>query len=302
MEYYLAPLEGITGHLYRNTLRKYFGDGISKYFTPFFQPHKKRPPSSREIKDILPENNEGIPLVPQILTTDASDFLRFEKDMAAYGYRELNLNFGCPSGTVAPKGRGAGFLIHKPELNAFLSEVFLHTNVKVSVKTRIGMNEPEEFYEILEIYNRYPISELIIHPRIRTEMYTGKVHLDIFRYAEREAKMPLCYNGDVWTPADVPELSENVTAVMCGRGMIGNPSLIRELSGGMPASKEEIHALMEELLETYLAEFSGEQHVLHKMKEIWVLMERYHPGREKEFKKIYKAGNMAEYLAAIGRI
>ena len=302
MEYYLAPLEGITGHLYRNTVKEFFGDGISKYFTPFFQPHRKRTMASREVKDILPENNEGIFLVPQILTVNAEDFLQFEREMAAYGYRELNLNLGCPSGTVTAKGRGAAFLGDLEGLSTFLSEVFEKTSARVSVKTRIGVERPEEFQEILGIYNRFPIHELIIHPRVKAEMYRGTVHMDIFRAAEETAEMPLCYNGDIWKKGSVPELSPRVTAVMCGRGMVADPSLIRQIAGGKPASKEELGAFMEVLFERYRAEFSGDTPVLHKMKEIWALMERNLPGKEKEFKKLYKVKTAEEYRMITRRI
>ena len=302
MEYYLAPLEGITGYMYRNTVNRYFGEGISKYFTPFFQPHRKRSMYQREMKDIFPENNAGIKLVPQILTNDPQDFLQFEKDMGDFGYKELNINLGCPSGTVTSKGRGSAFLKDTDGLKFFLDGVFSKTQAAVSIKTRIGAEDPAEFAKILDIYNSYPVYELIIHPRVKTEMYSGRVHMDIFEYASDNACMPLCYNGDIWDTASVPQLKENVRAVMCGRGMVGNPALIRELSGGSPLMKKEFDAFMEELFEVYIKVFSGVTPVLHKMKEIWVLTERYHKGSEKLYKAVYKSKNETEYKAAVKRL
>ena len=179
MKFYLAPLEGITGYIYRNALHDFYGTGIDKYFMPFLAPHTKRSFNAKEKNDILPEHNKDLYAVPQILTNNASDFLRIEKDLRALGYEEININLGCPSGTVVSKGRGAGFLAKKDELDAFLEEIFEKTEGKISLKTRIGVEEPEEFYELLEIYNQYPLEELIIHPRVQKELYQGKPHREM---------------------------------------------------------------------------------------------------------------------------
>lgn len=292
---YLAPLEGITGYIFRNAVHRHFGDGIDKYFTPFFHPHKNRLPTSKEVKDIDPLHNEGIFLVPQILSTDAEDVLSFEKDMHRSGYPEININLGCPSGTVVSKGRGSGFLTHKEELAKFLSEVYDRAEGPITIKTRLGMKDPDEFYEVLEIYNQYPIPELIIHPRVREDAYKGKARREYYRYAEEHAKMPLCYNGDIWAPEDMPELTPVTKSVMCGRGMVRRPSLLRELSGGPKASPEELLAFSEDLIRGYAEEFSGDQPVLFKMKEIWGLMAAEYPGQEKMVKKLMKAKTLSEF-------
>ena len=302
MRYYLAPLEGITGYIFRNAVHHYFDDGcIDAYFTPFFSPHTKRSVHSREIKDILPENNAGIHLIPQMLTDSADDFMNFESDIKHYGYEEANLNLGCPSGTVASKGRGAGFLGKPEKLDAFLAEVFERTTLKLSVKTRIGVESPDEFYKLLEIYNKYPISELIIHPRVKKEMYSGKVHKDIFEYAMKNAKMPLIYNGDVGYGCfeDIPGSGQQIAGVMCGRGMVRDPSLLRRLSGGNAVGRDELKAFLDEIVDNYAAIYSGEVPVLHKMKEIWAHMADIFPQNPKNVKKIVKSKTLSEYKTEV---
>ena len=168
MYYYLAPMEGITTWVFRKAYHKYFRP-MDKYFTPFLVPHTHKDFNFKEKNEILPEHNAGQNLVPQILTNNAEDFVRTANALKRYGYEEVNLNLGCPSGTVVSKGRGAGFLRHIEKLDRFFDEVFSSLEMKISVKTRIGIQEPGEFEEILEVYNRYPLSELIIHPRIRQD-------------------------------------------------------------------------------------------------------------------------------------
>ena len=166
MKFYLAPMEGITGFVYRNSYEKFFHN-IDKYFTPFIVPTSSKSFKTKELRDILPENNKGMYIVPQILTNDSEGFINTAEKLQQLGYNEINLNLGCPSGTVVSKGRGSGFLAKRDELDKFLDEIYIKDDIEISVKTRIGRDEPEEFYELIKIYNNYPINELIIHPRTR---------------------------------------------------------------------------------------------------------------------------------------
>ena len=293
---YLAPMEGITGYVFRRAVHEQFGACADKYFTPFFSPHTKRTMTSREIKDILPENNEGMNLIPQILTISAADFLRFEKDVRSFGYQEVNINFGCPSGTVVGKMRGAGFLTHKEAMREFLDEVFLHTGCRVSIKTRLGMHEPEEFRELLELYNRYPIHELIVHLRVRDELYQGHAHEELWNDIRRNSKNPVCYNGDV------TDVLPDADTVMIGRGMLMDPSLIRYHKGGSRAGAQELYEFMRRLERDYSGTFSGDVPVLHKLKEIWSYMGKMFPEKEKELKALMKSDSLSEYGFSLRRI
>ena len=198
MKIYLAPLEGITGYTYRRALYNCFG-GFDKYFIPFILPNQKGHLSTREKKDIMPENNEGMYAVPQILTKNAEDFIQTAETLQEYGYNEVNLNLGCPSKTVVTKGRGAGFLDRPDELDKFLDEIFRKCDMKISIKTRLGMDDPEEFEDLLTIYNKYPLEELIVHARVQKDYYKNTPHLETFGEAVERAKSPVCYNGDIVT-------------------------------------------------------------------------------------------------------
>lgn len=298
-KFYLAPMEGITGYIYRNAVRDHFGDGISKYYTPFIVVHEKRAMSSKEINDVLPENNENINLIPQVLTNDAEGFLRIEKKLYEFGYREVNLNLGCPSKTVAYKGRGSGFLGKKEALDDFLYEIFESQIMDISVKSRIGEIDPDEFHELLDIFNKYPIKELIIHPRVRYEYYKGKPHRDVFYEGFSRSENPVCYNGDVESITDVIDLAEGTNdrleAIMIGRGMLRDPSLIRTLSGGAPYSAGELRDFLSRLRSDYSEIFSGEKPVLQKMKELWGYMQRDFPGKEKQIHALLKSRSISEY-------
>ena len=220
MNYYFAPMEGITGHIYRRVHGECFRSP-DKYFTPFLVPGTKKIFRNREIQDILPENNPGLTVVPQILTGKREDFIRGARELQRYGFQEINLNLGCPSGTVVAKGKGSGMLADPDQLEAFLDEIFSALDLKISVKTRIGLEEPEEFSRLLTLFNRFPLSELIVHPRLRKDFYKGKPDLEAFALAVRESKNPLCYNGDLFSKEMVRQFTEqfpSVDRLMLGRG------------------------------------------------------------------------------------
>ena len=318
MKFYLAPLEGITGYLYRNAIHDFYGKGVEKYFTPFLTPHTKCSFNAKELNDITPEHNQGMYVVPQVLTNSSEDFFRIVKDLQELGYEEININLGCPSGTVASKGRGAGFLAEPDKLDHFLEDIFAGTNANISLKTRIGIHDPEEFYELLEIYNKYPLKELIIHPSILKEYYKGKPHWDIFSYAVKNSKNPLCYNGDIFTIDDYQCFEEeilkwddksNIPAMMLGRGVLQNPALIEQLvqyersgENNQYFDKDRFKVFHDRLRNDYMTQMSGDMNVLYKMKELWFYMIMLFPEQEKVLKKIKKARKLAEYDEAIHEI
>ena len=331
MRYYLAPMEGITTYVYRRALNRFFGP-MDKYFIPFIVPHVKRSFNTREKNDLLPAHNEGMYAVPQILTCNGEGFVRTADAMAGMGYREINLNLGCPSKTVVSKKRGAGFLAWPDELDRFLEYIFRHTDpaVKISVKTRIGIASPAEFPRLMEIYNRYPMEELIIHPRVLQAFYRGEPDREAFGEAFRMSQNPVCYNGDIRTAGDIRQLAGRFPGLewmMAGRGIIADPFLaerVREeqpvgqlsreeeksLSSGqlLPEAKEgqrraltgaqteKLRAFHRQLTEDYRNEMGGDDNnVLFKMKELWGYMEVLFPGQERLLRKIRKSRRLSEY-------
>ncbi len=296
MKFYMAPLEGITTYIYRNIHHHRF-PGLEKYYTPFVSPTSNHDFKSREKRDVLPENNRGIPLVPQILSNHADEFLYTAERLIEYGYSEINLNLGCPSGTVVAKGRGSGFLSDLEGLNRFLGEIFDKLAVPISIKTRIGRNEPSEFRDILAIYNKYPICELTIHPRVRADFYRGTPDWDVFEEALENSVNPVCYNGDINSVEDYERFCERfptVEQIMIGRGLIANPALVREIKTKQPMSWQERVQYAQELQRAY-EKIMPEIPVLYKMKEIWSYMATAHPDSAKVWKKIKKTKHLAEY-------
>lgn len=310
MKYYMAPLEGITGYIYRNMYQKYFHN-IDKYFAPFIAPGKDRKLNAKDLKDILPENNQNINLVPQILTNHSQAFINMCDSLENMGYKEVNLNLGCPSGTVVSKNKGAGMLKDTDQLNYFLEDIFNgfknenKDGLKISVKTRIGFYSTDEFLEINQIFNQYPISELIIHPRIQQEFYKNTPHYDIFAQAVQQSKHKLCYNGDIFTCGDGAQIIKQFSSIDCmmiGRGIIANPGLVGELQGAEKISRRELKDFLMELCEAYSAVMSGERNVLFRMKEIWFYVMWQFPDQAKQYKKIKKAQTLREYNDIVNQL
>jgi tRNA-dihydrouridine synthase len=303
MKIYLAPLEGITSNIYRENHYKIFG-GADKYFTAFITPSAKGVLGEKFLRDVLPENNVGQNLVPQILTNSAQGFITMCKRLEQYGYREFNLNLGCPSGTVVSKGRGSGFLAYPDELDRFLDEIF-KSDYAISVKTRIGKESREEFYRLLEIYNQYPMTELIIHPRTRADMYNNKPDLDMFEYAVEHSKNRLCYNGDIFTREDydgfAARFGEDMT-VMLGRGVIINPDLPRVIKGKGNADRDELRRFYEAVYAEYAEILYGNVPLMHKMKEILTYMLKNFDNSENIGKKIKKAKNIDTFNNAVAEL
>ena len=303
MYYYLAPMEGITTWVFRKAYHKYFRP-MDKYFTPFLVPHTHKDFNFKEKNEILPEHNAGQNLVPQILTNNAEDFVRTANALKRYGYEDVNLNLGCPSGTVVSKGRGAGFLRDIEKLDRFFDEVFSSLEMKISIKTRIGIQEPGEFEEILEVYNRYPLSELIIHPRIRQDFYKNRPNMTVFKDACRNSRNVLCYNGDLCMEEDIQKFHDSfpqVPAVMIGRGILKNPGLVGEVEGSA-ADRETLRAFHDEIYHTYQEIMSGDKNTVFKMKEFWSYLNLSFEYGEKCWKKIKKAQSAAEYERAVEEI
>lgn len=301
MEFYFAPMEGVNGYLYRIAHHEYF-PGMDKYFIPFLAPKENSHFSSKEKKEISIENNAGMNAVPQILTNKAEPFIRTACELQELGYEEVNLNLGCPSGTVAAKGKGAGFLAYPEELNAFLACIYENTDLRISIKTRIGMEKPEEFLPLLEIFNQYPVSELIIHPRVREDYYKKPLRLDVFEDALKYSRIPVCYNGDLFTEEDYQSFIRRfptVEKVMLGRGLITNPGLVKKLKGETAMDVQLFRSFHDRLYQDHCAVLYGEKNVLFHMKELWFYMVCMFPGYPKYYKKICKAQNLRKYEEAV---
>lgn len=307
LEFYFAPMEGITGYVFRNAHHACF-PSMDRYYTPFITPKSGKSFTARELNDVLPEHNEGITVIPQILTNQPEGFWKVAKKLKEFGYKQVNLNLGCPSGTVVAKKKGAGFLAYPKELDSFLEQIFEAADLEISVKTRIGRDDPEEFGPLLEIFNKYPLERLIIHPRVQTDYYKNSPNLNVYAYALSHSKNPLCYNGDLFTAEKTAAFCASYPqnrAVMLGRGLLVNPALVSAVKKGAERNAEALPEkaglweFLNRLAEDYSRILSGERDVLFKMKELWFYLGKLFPDGEKQLKAIRKSQHLSQYNQAV---
>ena len=299
VKYYMAPLESVTTWIYRQAHAKIYGR-LDKYFIPFLEPHEKRDFKTRELQEILPEHNENIYAVPQILTNRSEGFIKLAKALKDWGYEEINLNLGCPSKTVVTKGKGSGFLAKPEELERFLTEIFdsLSGEVKISVKTRIGKEDPEEFPVLLKLFNKYPMEELIIHPRVQKDGYGNVPRLELYELAEKQSLNPLCYNGDLYTREQIRNFAERFPGterLMFGRGFLRDPGLLYNEGKDPKDIFEKFWAFHDLVYEGYQERNMGDRNVLFKMKELWSYQVYQFSEPERLFKTFKKMQDCNEY-------
>lgn len=299
----LAPMEGITGHVFRRAHAEFFG-ALDRYYTPFVCPPRVGSNfGKRALKELDPTINRDLNVVPQLLTKDADEFVWAAGLLAKMGYAEVNLNLGCPSGTVVSHGKGAGFLARPDELETFLHDICARSPLPVSVKTRLGMENDEEFERILGIYCRCPLAELVVHPRVRADAYKGRPRREAYGRALETAPFPVAYNGDVFNCEDMDSLTASYPAtrhVMLGRGLLMNPALARQLAGGAPATLAELRRFHDALLAAYEAEMGG--NAVMRMKEWWTYAKHAFEDPTAVFRVVRRARRVDEYRVAVDRV
>lgn len=296
----LAPMEGLTGHIFRAVHAECFG-ALDRYYTPFLAPpHLGSGFGKRAMAELDPAENRGLDVVPQLLTNDAERFVWGAQVLADMGFREVNLNLGCPSGTVVAKGRGSGFLRDLEALDAFLEKACAESPIPVSVKTRIGVAADEEYEQILAVFLRHPLAELIVHPRVQRDRYKGVPRQGAYGETLQRAPFPVAYNGDIFDCGDMDALIAaypETRHVMLGRGILANPSLARMLRGGAPATREELERFHDKLFEAYFAEMGG--NVVFRMKEWWSYARCSFENPLSVHRRVRKVRKVEEYQTAV---
>ena len=299
-----APLEGITTALYRRLHYEYF-PGVDRYYSPFLSPTQDHLFTPREKREFFPEYNQGYPFIPQILTKNSEDFLWAAHELSAMGYPEVNLNLGCPSGTVTAKGKGCGMLSNPQALDQFLDRIYSDAPCKISIKTRLGMENPEEFHQILDIYHQYPLSELIIHPRVRKDFYRHPVRKDVFQQAFDVSSVPISYNGSINTVDDFNKCQDDfpgLTSIMIGQGMVSDPFLAGRIIQNATSNRQQLRSFLDALLDGYTEQFGNRINAMKRMKDIWFYQIRLFADSERYGKKILKAKNVEEYDLAVSSV
>jgi tRNA-dihydrouridine synthase len=307
MNYYTAPMEGLTDRIWRQAHQRWFGapGAPARYYAPFISPPENRVLIKKKMAELDPAANPGAPVIPQLLAKDGALAAWMIGELRKMGYTEVNLNFGCPSGTVTAKGKGAGMLRDLSKLEVFLDEVFSQAEGPISVKTRLGVTSPEEFEAILDLYDRYPICELTIHPRVMRQLYRGEADRAAFAAALPRCTMPVCYNGDVTTAAQLHALEKEFPAlsgIMVGRGLIADPALFRKARGGAPATKEELRGYLTDLYHGYTELFGSAGCAISRMKGHWFYLIHCFAGAEKLEKQLKKLREPWEYEVVVNQI
>ena len=307
MNYYVAPMEGLTDRVWRQAHQKWFGwaGAPAKYYAPFLSPPENRVLIKKKMAELAPESNPGAPVVPQLLAKDGALAAWMVGQLRQLGYTEVNLNFGCPSGTVTAKGKGSGMLRDLDKLDAFLAALFAEAEGPLTVKTRLGVEKPEEFAAVLEVYNRYPIAELTIHPRVMRQQYRGIADREAFAKALPECRMPVCYNGDLTTVEQLRALEAEfptVQSLMVGRGIIADPALFRQALGGPAATKEELRGYLDDLYHGYTALFGSAGCAISRMKGHWFYLIHRFEGSERLEKQLRKLREPWEYETVVNQI
>ena len=303
-----SPLQGFTDFRFRNAFHKHFG-GIDTFYSPYIKLNGKLVVKGSYERDILPENNSTLEVIPQIITNDAEEFLFVAKYVQQFGYKELNWNLGCPYPMVAKCGMGSGLIKNTDQIEHILKRVHNETNIIVSMKMRMGYENPTEILDVFPILEQYPIKNIAIHARIGKQLYKGGVDLDSFQKCLDTSKQKIYYNGDITSVTKFNELQERFPSIehwMIGRGLIADPflpSMIKNNTTEYPKNRLEIfEAFHDEIYQEYDAYLSGPTPIRMKMLGFWEYFSESFSNPQKTFKKIKKAGNSKNYEIAVKEI
>lgn len=307
MHHSVAPMEGLTDRVWRQAHWQWFGAGSApdRYYAPFLSPPENRVLIPRKMAELDPAQNPPVPLIPQLLAKDGALAAWMIGQLRQMGYTEVNLNLGCPSGTVTAKGKGSGMLRSLDTLDRFLYEVFDGAGGPISVKTRLGVQSAEEFAAILEVYARYPLCELTIHPRVMRQLYRGQADREAFARYLPQCAAPVCYNGDLTTPEELAALKARfptLSGVMVGRGLVADPALLRRAAGGPAMTKPELRGYVEQLYQGYTQLFGSAGCAVSRMKAHWQYLLPHFAGCDRLEKQLRKAREPWEYQVLVDQL
>ena len=299
----LAPMRGITTMHYRRAFVRHF-QGLDIEMAPFISTVNAKRINQKLLKDVLPENNSSLPLIPQVIGNNADDFVQMNIALNDLGYNEVNWNLGCPHKPIRKKRRGSGLLPYPETVDTILDQVCDRSPCRISVKVRLGVADPAELMKLIPVLNKYPLSEVIIHPRTAEQMYKGSVNLTAFEIAYHEITRPVCYNGDINDLAFFKTLQKrfpNIDRYMLGRGLLANPFLCEEIKDTTAPSNyiERIAVFHDDLVSSYETMLHGDHPVLGKMKEFWTYQAMHLSNGHKMFKKLKKTQHLATYKAIV---
>jgi len=304
MQIYLAPLQGLTDWIFRESYSQHIGQ-FDKTFTPFVRVQGGDFYRPSQCNDLLPVHNMFQKPVPQFLGNSADSFNRFEELCLEHGYTEVNINMGCPYPMVTGKRMGAGLLTHPDEVTSLLEGIFATTQLKISIKCRLGQENASEFDQLIPIFNAFPLDEIILHPRIGKQQYKGEADVESFAYYAKQLNHSVCYNGDILNVADVERvqmLAPQIDKFMIGRGILQNPFLLAEIRKQELTREQKVKMLRNfhiSIIEHCKQKYSGDLHLLKRLEELWEYhAEGFENGR-KIYKLVKKSKTLVQYEAVV---
>ena len=271
----LAPMQGLTGLPFRKAFYRTFGDVFDYAVSPFISlTHGNLTLADKKIHDVLPENNRGLmPVVPQVLGSEIPEFVDLANRLYDIGYTEINWNIGCPMPRVARKIRGSGILQHPSKVDEVLEAVTTKTKVEVSVKMRLGYRSENEIFDLIPILNKYPLKNVIIHPRTGVELYSSQLHIESLKRTLPLIKHKVIYNGEIKTTLDAEYVKEHIgdfSGIMIGRGVLFDPLLpLRLKNCNVTDENRLLHSFLDNLCDEIGQLHIPDKSKANKLKEYW---------------------------------
>ncbi|HKK10517.1 MAG TPA: tRNA-dihydrouridine synthase family protein [Bacteroidales bacterium] len=303
---YLAPLQGLTDHTFRKVFPKHFG-GIDRAYTPYFSVNSNSLPTKTKLEKFLTAGCEHFQIIPQVLTNDARAFISFSQLASEMGINMVNLNMGCPYPVVTKKGKGAGMLPYPDKVDHFLEKISMGSKTEISLKVRLGLQSENEIYKLVPVFNRYPVKEIIIHPRIGSEYYEGTPKRGLYAELESQLLTEVIYNGDIFSVKDYNSLKDQfpeTEKIMLGRGILQNPFLCEELKGSerKDSNMSRLYVYLDKLVHELSSDRSKGEKFPQGIKEFWWHLSQSFNNTEAVFDLIKVENTFEGYFKAVEKV
>jgi len=303
---YLAPLQGLTDHTFRKVFPKHFG-GIDRAYTPYFSVNSNSLPTKTKLEKFLTAGCEHFQIIPQVLTNDARAFISFSQLASEMGINMVNLNMGCPYPVVTKKGKGAGMLPYPDKVDHFLEKISMGSKTEISLKVRLGLQSENEIYKLVPVFNRYPVKEIIIHPRIGSEYYEGTPKRGLYAELESQLLTEVIYNGDIFSVKDYNSLKDQfpeTEKIMLGRGILQNPFLCEELKGSerKDSNMSRLYVYLDKLVHELSSDRSKGEKFPQGIKEFWWHLSQSFDNTDAVFDLIKVENTFEGYFKAVEKV
>ena len=298
---HFAPLQGYTDRTYREAHARIFG-GVDAYYTPFVR-LEKGGFRKKDLRDVARPDATGARVIPQLIASSPEEFRTILPVFLAEGYREVDINLGCPFPILARRHKGSGILPYPEEVERLLRPLEEYDEFVFSVKMRLGWESPDESLRLLPLLESLPIRQITLHARLGRQQYKGVPDMEAFARFYEACHLPLIYNGDLVTVDDMVSVERRfprLVGLMAGRGLLAVPWLAEAYVGKdaeVENGYERVARLHEKVFECYQAVLQGPHQLLARMASFW---EYLLPEADRRLKKrVLKAHDEREYVDAV---